>query len=124
MGGSSEEVLAFGRGILVVIDYIDDNGQLMDEFVRLSWFTGVRVARELVHHASQDTLCNPDVTVDDPYDLSWGLSISPADVSYFRVRSQFVDPAIGAVQSRVLVLDQDLRIVGGKVADELLEDRV
>lgn len=35
VGGSSEEVLAFGRGVLVVVDDIDDNGQLMDEFVRL-----------------------------------------------------------------------------------------
>lgn len=54
----------------MVIDYVDDNGQLMDEFVRLSRFTDVRVAHELVHHAPQDALCNPDVAVDDPYDLS------------------------------------------------------
>lgn len=96
-GGSPEEVLAFGGGVLLVINHIDDNRQLMDEFVRLCRFAGARVAHELVHHAPQDALCDPDIAVDDPYDLSWGLAIGPADISYFRIRSQGIHAAVGAV---------------------------
>lgn len=109
----------------MVIDDIDNQGQLVHELVRLSrGYVGGDITHQRVYHAPQNAARDPDVAVDDPDDLPGGLAISPADVSYLGIRPQHVDATLGAVENGVLGLDQDLRIVGGKVFDQLLENRI
>ncbi|KAH6611528.1 hypothetical protein Trco_001548 [Trichoderma cornu-damae] len=125
LGGGSEKALALGRGAPPVIDDVDDDGQLVDEFVGpCRGRSGGSIAHELVDHAPQDAGRDPNVAVYDPYDVPGGLSVRPADVSYLGIRPQSVDAAIGAMQDGVLVLDQDLRIVRGKVFDEAPKKRI
>jgi len=73
-----------------IVDRVDDDGQLMDEFVRMCGAIAPSVAHELVNHSSQSAASGPDVAVDNPYHLATRFAVCPADVPDLGVGPQVV----------------------------------
>lgn len=67
---------------------VDGDGKVVDEFVvSLSSLGIVSVAAQLVDHSRTCTGVDPDVAVDDPYDVALCFSVGSAHVSDLRVGS-------------------------------------
>ncbi len=103
---------------------VHDQGQLMNELVGFSSSVSRKEAVEPVHHPAGHSMGYPDVAVDDPYDLSLGLTVCAADVPDLRVWSEIVDAAACPMQQWVLLFDHNFCVEIGEVGNDLREDRV
>lgn len=45
------------------------------------------IAHQLVHHTPEDTGRDPDIAVNNPDDIAFGFTVSPADISDFGIGS-------------------------------------
>lgn len=103
---------------------VNNKRQLVHELVGgRSRAIGTKAA-QLVDHSSGRACPKPDVAVGDPDDISFGLAISATYIPDLGVRPQVVDMPICAVQQRVVLLDQDLRVKAWEVCGNLLENRI
>lgn len=65
----------------------------MDKLVWSCSLAARREARNLVDHAAKDAGRNPNVAVNDPYQVACSLAIRPAYVSDLGVRTQVLNVA-------------------------------
>lgn len=103
---------------------IHHNGQLMHKFIRSCPFPTRYVSTELVHHSSSNPLAHPDITVSDPYDIPFGLSISSAHIPDLGVRAKFTSFPSMATQTEILLFNKYFRIEFGEVCQQTLQYRV
>ena len=86
----------------------------MDEFV-----LDASVPDQRIDHSPTGTPVDPDIAVDDPHDITLGLSVCPTHVSHFRVGSEPRVCSI-ALEFRILLFNQYMGIETWVVLDELL----
>ena len=93
---------------------VDHKGQLVHEFVFAP--TAARLqAAEAVDHAPRDAAADPDVAVDDPDDVAFGVAVAAAHVADLGVGPEVVYPAIASGEVGVLFFHQYFGIVIGEV---------
>lgn len=61
------------------VGYVNDQGQLVHEFVFYTTSARCKTAK-VVHHTACNAVTHPDITVYNPDDISFCFSISPAHI--------------------------------------------
>jgi len=79
-------------------------------------------ATKLIYHAAGNTFTDPDIAIDDPYQVALCFSIGTTHISNFRIRSK-IQSTLG-LESRVIIFDRDLSIKCRKVHDKSSENRI
>lgn len=96
------------------IRYVDHERELVDKFVGLS----SSEPTQSIDHAASNTSSKPDITVNDPNNVTLGLSIRTAHIANLGVWSKVGQ--LAGLQFRVLIFHQDLRVEPREVFKELL----
>jgi len=130
VGGGEEELFEEGAGVGEGVGGggggVDDEGELMHEFV----FSAVGgEAAEEVDHVCAGAAGGPDVAVNDPDEVAFGGEVALAHVADFGVGAEGavgVEVGIGpegvaAVEIGGFILDEDCGVVVGVFVDEGLE---
>ena len=79
----------------------------------------IGVAAELVDHFCTGTWIDPNVTVDDPYYISFGFFVRPAHVPDLGVGAELPSP-----DCEIIFFDEKFGIMVGAIFEDLLDDRV
>lgn len=88
----------------------------MHEFVFAP--TAARVqATEAVDHSAGDAAADPDVAVDDPDDVAFGIAVAAAHVADLGVGPEVVFSAMASREVGVLFFHEYFRIVVGEVRE-------
>ena len=105
-----------------LIVHVDTNGELVNEFV---WplRTIPRKPTELVHHPSARTAGHPDVTIDDPYYISFCFPVTSAHVTDLWIGSDTWDCGTQIEQCWILILNKNSCVESGEIAQQTFENR-
>ena len=103
--------------LLKDVRYINNQRELVDKFVFSSLVIRTKSTKAVDHEACH-TRTDPDITVDDPDDVSCGFTISTAHVTNLGIWPKVQLATIMTGQVGVVFLNEDLGIKSRIVAEE------
>lgn len=105
-----------GRGWVWGWGDVDYERELVHEFVFAAAAVGMEAA-EAVDHSACDAGADPDIAVDNPYDVAFGFAVASAHVADLGVRPEVVWSTISSREVGVFLFHQYFGIVIGEVCE-------
>lgn len=103
---------------------IDNEGELMDEFIVRALSAISSEPAELVDHSTGDALSHPYVAVDDPDDVAFCLAVTAAHVADLGVGAKVRGLSATTAEVGVFFLNEDMHVEDGEVGEEAGKDGI